>query len=149
VKAHVTVICPFNCRPLSTWAPPTRGFFFAVLPSLPVRGDARQNVCAICPIGDALPVAIHVTIFPDNGEVSAVMRLLAPIACIVLCGCTAHVSDPFWVRSDGRPLDSKQFEADRAACMAEAQKGEGPEAAPGNAVRVCMAQRGYLEQFPQ
>jgi hypothetical protein len=33
--------------------------------------------------------------------------------------------------------------------MAEAQKGEGPIAAPGNAVRICMAQRGYLQQFPQ
>jgi hypothetical protein len=53
------------------------------------------------------------------------MRLLAPIACIVLCGA-GHVSDPFRVRTDGRSLDDKQFEADRAACMAEAQKGEGP-----------------------
>jgi hypothetical protein len=77
------------------------------------------------------------------------MRLLAPIAFIVLCGCAAHVSDPFWVRTDGGPLDNKQFEADRAACMAAAQKGEGPIAAPGNAVRSCMARRGYLEQFPQ
>jgi hypothetical protein len=79
----------------------------------------------------------------------APMRLLAPLAFIVLCGCTSHVSDPFWVRADGGALNGKQFEADRAACVAEAQKGEGPIAAPGNAVRVCMTQRGYLQQFPQ
>jgi hypothetical protein len=77
------------------------------------------------------------------------MRLLAPIAFVVLCGCATHVGDSFWVRADGGPLNGKQFEADRAACMAEAQKGEGPIATPGNAVRVCMAQRGYLQQLPQ
>jgi hypothetical protein len=77
------------------------------------------------------------------------MRLLATLAFVVLCGCAAHVSDPFWVRADGRPLDGKQFEADRAACEAEAQKGQGPVAAPRNAVHVCMTLRGYLEQFPQ
>jgi len=76
------------------------------------------------------------------------MRLLAPLAFVVLCGCATEVSEPFWVRTDGIPLNGKQFEADRAACMAEAQK-EGPIAAPGNAVRVCMAQRGYLQQLAQ
>ena len=77
------------------------------------------------------------------------MRLLAPIAFVVLCGCASRVGEPFWVRTDGGALNGKQFEADRAACTAEVQKGDGPIAAPGNSVRVCMAQRGYLEQFPQ
>jgi hypothetical protein len=75
------------------------------------------------------------------------MRLLAPIAFVVLCGCATHVGEPFWVRTDGGALNGKQFEADRTACVAEVQKGDG--AAPGNAVRACMAQRGYLQQLPQ
>jgi hypothetical protein len=77
------------------------------------------------------------------------MRLLVPIAFVVLCGCATQVGDSFWVRTDGIPLDQRKFEADRAACVAEAQKGEGAIASPGNAVRVCMAQRGYLQQLPQ
>jgi hypothetical protein len=77
------------------------------------------------------------------------MRLLAPIAFVVLCGCATQVGGSFWVRTDGIPLDRQKFEADRAACVAETQKGEGPIAGPGNAVRVCMAQRGYLQQLPQ
>ena len=83
------------------------------------------------------------------GEASAVMRLLAPIAFVALCGCATQVGEGHWVRTDGRPLDGKQFEADRAACMAEVQNVDGPIAAPGNAVGVCMARRGYLLQFPQ
>jgi hypothetical protein len=77
------------------------------------------------------------------------MRVLALIAFVVLCGCATQVGDSFWVRTDGGLLNSQQFEADRAACIAEAQKDEGPVAGPGNAVRVCMAQRGYLLQLPQ
>jgi hypothetical protein len=77
------------------------------------------------------------------------MRLLAPIAFVVLCGCASHVGEPFWVRADGGALNGKQFEVDRAACIAEVQKGDNPFAAPGNAVRVCMTQRGYLQQLPQ
>jgi hypothetical protein len=77
------------------------------------------------------------------------MRLLAPIAFVVLCGCATQVGQPYWVRIDGDPLNGKQFEADRAACIAEVQKGDGPIAAPGDAVRVCMTRRGYLQQLPQ
>lgn len=77
------------------------------------------------------------------------MRLLAPIAFVVLCGCATQVGDPFYVCNDGGTLNGKQFEVDRAACVAEAQNGEGPIAAPGNFVRVCLAQRGYLQQLPQ
>jgi hypothetical protein len=97
----------------------------------------------------ASPTTILVIIFEWCGEASAVMRLLAPLAFVVLCGCATRVGEPFWVRTDGGPLNGKQFEADRAACMLEAQQGDGPIAAPGNAVRVCMAQRGYLQQLPQ
>jgi hypothetical protein len=77
------------------------------------------------------------------------MRLLALIALVVLCGCATRVGEPFWVRTDGGALNGKQFETDRAACVAEVQQGDGAIAAPGNAVRVCMAQRGYLQQLPQ
>ena len=83
------------------------------------------------------------------GKASAVMRLLAPIAFVVLCGCATQVGQAYWVRTDGGPLNGKQFEADRAACMAEAQKADGSKAAPDNAVRVCMRQRGYLQKLPQ
>jgi hypothetical protein len=44
------------------------------------------------------------------------MRLLVPIAFVVLCGCATQVGDSFWVRTDGGLLNSQQFEADRAAC---------------------------------
>jgi hypothetical protein len=77
------------------------------------------------------------------------MRLLVPLAFVMLCGCATRVGEPFWVRTDGGLLNGPQFEADRAACMVEAQKGDGPISAPGNAVRVCLTQRGYLQQPPQ
>ena len=77
------------------------------------------------------------------------MQLLAPLACIVLCGCATQVGEAYWVRTNGGPLNNKQFEADRAACMAEVQKSDGPIAAPGNAVSICMTRRGYLLQLPQ
>jgi len=79
----------------------------------------------------------------------AVMRLLAPMAFVVLCGCATQVGEAYWARTDGVPLNGKQFEADRAACMSEAQKGGGTQAATADAVRFCMMRRGYLQQLPQ
>ena len=76
--------------------------------------------------------------FCGASEAVVVMRLLAPMAFVVLCGCASQVGEPFWVRTDGGPLNGKQFEADRVSCIDEAQKGDGPIAAPGNAVRVCL-----------
>jgi hypothetical protein len=82
------------------------------------------------------------------------MRLLAPKAFVVmvfvvLCGCATQVGEAYWVRTDGGPLNGKQFEADRAACMSEVQKGGGTQAAAADALRACMIRRGYLQHLPQ
>jgi hypothetical protein len=84
-----------------------------------------------------------------GGEASAVMRLLAPIAFAVLCGCATQVGEAYWVRTDGGLLNGKHFEADRTACIAEVQKSGGTTAAAGEAFRDCMTRRGYLQQLPQ
>jgi hypothetical protein len=82
-------------------------------------------------------------------EAVAVMRLLAPMAFVVLCGCATQVGEGYWLRTDGGPLNGKQFEADRAACLSEVQKGGGTQAAAADALRACMTRRGYLQQLPQ
>ena len=72
----------------------------------------------------------------------AVMRLLAPMAFVVLCGCATQVGEAYWARTDGGALNGKQFEADRAACMST-------QAAAADGFRFCMMRRGYLQQLPQ
>jgi len=76
------------------------------------------------------------------------MRLLAPVAFVVLCGCATQVGEPYWARTDGAALNGHQFEADRTACLAEVQSSDGTTAS-GDPFRACMTRRGYLQLMPQ
>jgi hypothetical protein len=55
-----------------------------------------------------------------------------------LIRCTVEGSTPNW---------AAVLRTLRPACIAEVQKGG--RTTPGNTVRVCVAQRGYLQQLPQ
>ena len=83
---------------------------------------------------------------------------LALLACLALGACTTAPMPTGWTRADGRAVDPKQLEADKAICRDEvdqaarvtAARGLAPITLPGQdspAVKLsidCMARRGYL-----
>jgi hypothetical protein len=83
----------------------------------------------------------------------AVIRLRA--LCIALCAalpaCATQVIDMKWIRADGKPVVEAEFEAARVACSDEVRKAgassKGP--VPPDVFRVCMLQRGYVQEISQ
>jgi hypothetical protein len=77
------------------------------------------------------------------------MRAIIPLL-LLLSGCAA----PEWARMDGRPISSNQLKIDVSFCRDEIAKLETPkgvrgaairEAFEADAMRGCMARRGYLQ----
>jgi hypothetical protein len=82
---------------------------------------------------------------------------LALLACLALGACATVPMPTWWTRADGRAIDPKQLEADKAICRDEideaarvaAARGVAPITLPGQdspAVKLsidCMARRGY------
>jgi hypothetical protein len=82
---------------------------------------------------------------------------LALLACVALGACATAPMPTGWTRADGRAVDPKQLEADKAICRDEIDEAARVTAArhltpitlPGQdspAVKLsidCMARRGY------
>ena len=77
------------------------------------------------------------------------MRAIIPLL-LLLSGCAA----PEWARMDGRPISSTQLKIDVSYCRDEVAKLETPQGVGGvttreafkaDAMRDCMALRGYLQ----
>jgi hypothetical protein len=81
------------------------------------------------------------------------MRLLVPCIafCASLCGCATQVVDMQWMRADGKPVVETEIEAARTVCAGEVQKAGASPKGPASAdlFRICMNQRGYIQQISQ
>jgi hypothetical protein len=76
----------------------------------------------------------------------------------VFCGCASQQPPQTWMRSDGKPVDGSQLEADKTICRDEMEQAERvtearaltPIYLPGQEspfIKVyngCMGQHGYL-----
>jgi hypothetical protein len=78
------------------------------------------------------------------------MRAIIPLL-LMLSACA---EEPQWARMDGRPISSSQLKIDVSFCRDEVAKIETPkgvrgvairEAFQADAMRACMARRGYLQ----
>jgi hypothetical protein len=70
---------------------------------------------------------------------------------LLLLLLSACAEEPLWARMDGRPISSSQLRIDVSYCRDEVAKLQTPvrgvairEAFEADAMRDCMARRGYL-----
>ena len=61
---------------------------------------------------------------------------------LLLAGCVTAQQPSPWLRADGRTGSARQLEVDRTICMGERRSASEAD----QAVRTCMAQRGWLPE---
>jgi hypothetical protein len=96
------------------------------------RDAARGPICSDSP---------HPVLRCRLGEPMRAIPIL--LFLLLLAGCvTAQQQQSPWLRADGRTGSARQLEADRTICMGERQNTREAD----QAVRTCMAQRGWLPE---
>ena len=74
---------------------------------------------------------------------SSMSRLTMLLCAAALASCATQ-TELSWVRLDGKPINEKQLQSDRAACLEKAGSSVGDS--NRKAFASCMSERGYLQQ---